>query len=169
MENYTKGKNFEPSLESVGHPFSTIIGEDSLVTWMKVKAGSKIHNLMSYALNDLKTKNYIIWSGFGHAVGKVVSCAEMMKRRKKQLCQITRISYIDFEEYWDPKDEGLDQLKVVRKVPIVHILLSKLPLDPQELGYQAHDSNLFDVPKTAKKKPRARKPKIEEKEAVSEE
>jgi len=41
------------------------------------------------------------------------------------------------EELWIPKLEGLDQLKIVRNIPAIHILLSRKPLDAQEAGYQA--------------------------------
>ena len=39
------------------------------------------------------------------------------------------------EELWEPKVDGLDTLKVVRNVPVIHILLSVNPLDMAELGY----------------------------------
>lgn len=39
------------------------------------------------------------------------------------------------EEYWNSKTGELDTLKVVRNVPVIHILLSTQPVDPQENGY----------------------------------
>jgi ribonuclease P/MRP protein subunit RPP25 len=38
------------------------------------------------------------------------------------------------EEYWEPKEEGLDQLVVTREIPTIHILLSREPLDQNEPG-----------------------------------
>lgn len=38
------------------------------------------------------------------------------------------------EEFWDPLNPELDQIVVKRKLPMIHIYLSKDPLNTEELG-----------------------------------
>lgn len=40
------------------------------------------------------------------------------------------------EEYWDPQQEGLEQIVATRKIPSIHILLSLDEIDPKTPGYQ---------------------------------
>ena len=57
----------------------------------------------------------------------MVSCTEIVKRRYRQLLppiyQLTKIYYRTSEEYWDPKTEDLEPLKVTREIPHIDILL----------------------------------------------
>lgn len=94
-------------------------------------------NLIGFGLKSLEENKIQLWSGVGPAVGKTISCVEIIKRRFGNLHQISKISYQKCEELWEPKLDGLDSLKVVRNVPVIHILLSSNPLDTTELGYQA--------------------------------
>nr|CAG4635213.1 EOG090X0KMN [Alona affinis] len=139
MENYSKGENVELPLELGDVPIKNIPSD---VTWMQVKPASKMTNLIEFALNSLKEKKVQLWTGIGPAIGKAISCAEIVKRRSKNLHQITAISYHKCEEYWVPKEnEDLDTLKVVRQIPAIFILLSVEPLDSAEPGYQAPNSS----------------------------
>jgi len=62
---------------------------------------------------------------------------EVLKRRVKYgLHQITRTRFKRIEEYWDPKADGLERLKVNRDVPAIYILLSKDVLQTDDPGYQ---------------------------------
>ena len=54
---------------------------------------------------------------------KVVTLAEIVKRRNKHVHQVTKIGEKTVREFWDPKTEELDPLVVNRLVPTVHILL----------------------------------------------
>ncbi|KAK3908745.1 Ribonuclease P protein subunit p25-like protein [Frankliniella fusca] len=108
-------------------------------TWplgLGVHGGSKIRNLLDVALKGFVDQGAVVWTGSGPAISKTISCAEILKRKHKAH-QITKISYRKYEEYWEPLVEELDELVVVRDEPIIHILLSKEPLNSQELGYQA--------------------------------
>ncbi|XP_067649379.1 ribonuclease P protein subunit p25-like protein isoform X2 [Haliotis asinina] len=149
MENYVKGETREVDEPS---PFSAL---DDNVVEMRVSAGSKIRNIMGYAIKRMKEPDIkqITWNGSGHAVNKTISCAEIMKRKVKGLHQITKIRFRRIEEYWEPKMEGLERLKVNRDIPAVSILLSKEPLDTSQPGYQApgsHDAAWLDRPQEKK-------------------
>ncbi|KAB0795494.1 hypothetical protein PPYR_12333 [Photinus pyralis] len=134
MDNYRKGKNVEEPLEKNRLPIPNLTSE---FVWMQVRGGSKMRDLLSYAFKEFETANSIVWTGFGPSVGKAVSCAEIMKREySSELHQITKICYRMVQEYWDPKIPELEQIVVERKLPMIHILLSKEPLNSQELGYQ---------------------------------
>lgn len=135
MENYLKGE-----VREVEMPDMFSLGKKDV--HMKVAAGSKIRNLMGYAMKKIKDPDtkQLCWSGSGKAITKTVSCAEIMKRKIKGLHQVTEIRKKRIEEYWEPKIEGLERLKVNRDVPAISILLSKEQLDKDHSGYQAPGS-----------------------------
>ncbi|XP_048754571.1 ribonuclease P protein subunit p25-like protein [Ostrea edulis] len=135
MENYTRGETREVEMEPVFE-----IDKDCVD--MKVNAGSKIRNLMGYAMNKVKNPSVkkIVWNGSGKAITKTVTCAEIMKRKIKDLHQITKLRNRRIEEYWEPNIEGLERLKVNRDISAISILLSKDPLDANTPGYQAPGS-----------------------------
>lgn len=135
MEQYQKGE------VRVVVTTSVFVMDESGVE-MKVNAGSKIRNLMGFALTKIKEPGIkqMTWNGSGNAMNKAISCAEIMKRKIKGLHQITKVYYRRIEEYWEPKIEGLERLKVNRDIPAISILLSKEPLDAKESGYQAPGS-----------------------------
>lgn len=59
-----------------------------------MKGGSKINNLLTYAFQKFPNEHrHIVWSGSGSATAKVISCGEIMKRKVKNLYQITKICY----------------------------------------------------------------------------
>ncbi|CAH1790383.1 unnamed protein product [Owenia fusiformis] len=134
MNNYIKGETKEVMPEYG-------LQMDPSVVHMRVNSGSKIRNLMTYAIKKIKEPNVtqLVWNGSGQALTKVIACAEIMKRKVKGLHQITKTDYKRIEEYWEPKIEGLERLKVNRDVPHMMILLSQNPLDTEEPGYQAPD------------------------------
>ncbi|OWF44748.1 ribonuclease P protein subunit p25-like protein [Mizuhopecten yessoensis] len=132
MENYTKGEVQEVSMAV---PFSL----DNSGVEMKVSAGSKLRNLLGYSMKKIKEPEVkqMTWNASGPAIPKAISCAEIMKRKNKTLHQITKLVNRRVEEYWEPKVEGLDRLKVNRDIPAISILLSKVPVDTTDPGYQA--------------------------------
>eukprot|EP00095_Tigriopus_kingsejongensis_P007347 maker-scaffold589_size129586-snap-gene-0.52 protein:Tk07347 transcript:maker-scaffold589_size129586-snap-gene-0.52-mRNA-1 annotation:"alba-like protein c9orf23-like protein" len=134
MENYTKGPNveFEDTLANVGLP-----GLPTDITWMRLKAGSKLRNMIGYAKRDMAKKGCILISGYGAALTKAISLGEMLKQAHPKACQYNKIAYKTFEEHWDPKTEDLDPMKVVREVPQIFIVLAREPrpelgLEPQK-------------------------------------
>ncbi|XP_064409315.1 ribonuclease P protein subunit p25-like protein [Latimeria chalumnae] len=141
MENYRKGRTVEhPSPP----PFANLPPD---VIEMKVKDGSKIRNLMGYAIGkmDSDSTGQILFSGSGRAISKTITCVEIMKRRVKSLHQVTKVAFKQTEEVWEPlePEAGLDSLTVKRNVPSICVLLSKEALDVNEPGYQAPGS--FDA------------------------
>ncbi|XP_059157418.1 ribonuclease P protein subunit p25-like protein [Physella acuta] len=131
MENYLKGES-----HAVYDPPS--LSMDGAIE-MKVTNGSKIRNLMGYAMSSIADNNvrHITWNGTGNAISKTISCAEIMKRKIKGLHQITQIGFLRVEDFWKPTVEGLDTLKVNTNIPAISILLSKDPLDTNNPSYQA--------------------------------
>uniref|UniRef100_A0A8C5PSX7 Ribonuclease P/MRP subunit p25 like n=1 Tax=Leptobrachium leishanense TaxID=445787 RepID=A0A8C5PSX7_9ANUR len=135
MENYQKGKVVEKEVEV------PIPGLPSDLIEMKVKDGSKIRNLMGFALGRMEAEHVrqIAFSGSGKALGKVITCVEIMKRKIQDMHQITKICFKEAEEIWEPivPEVGLDALTVKRNIPAIFVLLSKDQLDVKEPGYQA--------------------------------
>ncbi|KAK3103243.1 hypothetical protein FSP39_017770 [Pinctada imbricata] len=78
MEHYTKGETIEVEVPPVFPP-------DGATVEMRVNAGSKIRNLMGFAIKKMKENDTrkIVWNGSGKAITKTVSCAEIMKRKIK--------------------------------------------------------------------------------------
>ncbi|VVD03549.1 unnamed protein product [Leptidea sinapis] len=144
MDNYFKGKNVEEELERDKIPINGI-PENFL--WMQVKGGSKMSNLLTHASGILEDKatSVVVWSAVGVAIAKCVSCAEILKRQLAIPHQVTKLVYLNVEEFWEPKVEGLETIVVKRQIPAIHILLSleELPGMCQLLGYQSLQGTMF--------------------------
>ncbi|XP_067456488.1 ribonuclease P protein subunit p25-like protein isoform X2 [Thunnus thynnus] len=160
MENYSKARTVEqPSV----CPFPGLPADTPEV---RVKDGSKIRNLLRYALSRMEAKpraavgeeegggvaeegqqeapgrplcRHVVFTASGKGVSKAITCAEIVKRRVKGLHQLTRLLYNTVEEVWEPLEPaaGLDSLTVSRNLPAIWILLSREPLDCSQPGYQA--------------------------------
>ncbi|NP_001087536.1 ribonuclease P/MRP 25kDa subunit-like S homeolog isoform X1 [Xenopus laevis] len=134
MENYKKVQVVQlPLAEPI-----TGLAQD--IIEMKVQEGSKMRNLLGFAIGKMEGESVrqMLFVGSGRALGKTISCVEIMKRRLQQLHQVTRICFRHTEETWEPivPDVGLDPLTVRRNCPTICVLLSKDPLDPTQPGYQ---------------------------------
>ncbi|XP_050165218.1 ribonuclease P protein subunit p25 [Myiozetetes cayanensis] len=136
MENFRKVRTSE---EEVPLPFPDLSPD---VVEMKVKEGSKIRNLMNFAMAqmELKGSRQIIFSGSGRAVTKTITCVEIMKRKLGGLHQVTKVRYKTVLEVWENQDllpdSPAQNLTVHKNVPSICILLSRDPLDPNQTGYQ---------------------------------
>ncbi|XP_071346161.1 uncharacterized protein [Trachinotus anak] len=124
-------------------------GLASGVLEMRVKEGSKIRNLMGFAMARMQGEKgvngggvsggglrQVVFTGSGRAVTKTITCAEIMKRKVGCLHQLTKLQYKVVKEVWESTEGGTSEMTVHRTVPSISILLSKDPLDPQEPGYQ---------------------------------
>ncbi|XP_051236254.1 uncharacterized protein LOC127352123 [Dicentrarchus labrax] len=123
-------------------------GLASGVLEMRVKEGSKIRNLMGFAMARMQGEKgvsgggvsgglrQVVFTGSGRAVTKTITCAEIMKRKVGSLHQLTKLQYKVVKEVWENTEGGTSEMTVHRTVPSISILLSKDPLDPQEPGYQ---------------------------------
>ncbi|XP_069722946.1 ribonuclease P protein subunit p25 [Phaenicophaeus curvirostris] len=136
MENFRKVRTSE---EEIPLPFPDLPPD---VVEMKVKEGSKIRNLMNFAMAqmELKGSRQIVFSGCGRAVTKTITCVEIMKRKLGGLHQVTKVRYKTLVEVWENQDplpgSPAQNLTVHKNVPSICILLSRDPLDPNQMGYQ---------------------------------
>ena len=65
------------------------------LVWIKVKASSKMKNLIRFALESIHgTKHQILLSGIGPAISKTVSCAEIIKRNAPNIRQVNKIAFL---------------------------------------------------------------------------
>lgn len=113
---------------------------------MKVKEGSKIRNLMGFAMarmQDGAGLRRVVFTGSGRAVTKTITCAEIMKRKICGLHQMTKLQYKSLREVWESQEGGDSEMTVHRTLPSISILLSKDPLNPLEPGYQPPE-NVWD-------------------------
>uniref|UniRef100_F7E9W3 Ribonuclease P/MRP subunit p25 like n=1 Tax=Monodelphis domestica TaxID=13616 RepID=F7E9W3_MONDO len=117
MENYQKASSVEKPLA----PPVPGLPPDTLE--MRVRDGSKIRNLLGFALGRLESESTrrIVFTGAGRATGKAVTCAEILKRRLPGLHQLTKLHFQQTEDAWVPvvPEAGLDPLTVRRHVPAV--------------------------------------------------
>lgn len=158
MENYRKCRTEESPASC---PFSGLPPDTPQV---QVKDGSKIRNLLRFALGRMEPGpqeppgtpedsgeqgrrlagglppcGHIVFTATGRGVSKAITCAEIMKRRVEGLHQVTRLLYASVAEVWEPLEPaaGLDSLTVSRQVPAVWILLCREAPDCSQPGYQA--------------------------------
>ncbi|XP_061078537.1 ribonuclease P protein subunit p25-like protein [Conger conger] len=114
-------------------------GLEAGVLQMRVKEGSKIRNLMGFAMARVQGEGaarQVVFAGSGRAVTKTITCAEIMKRKVPGLHQLTKLHYTALQEVWESQEGPASEMTVHRTVPSISILLSKDPLDPCEPGYQ---------------------------------
>lgn len=118
-----------------------IPGLGSGVLEMRVKEGTKIRNLLHFAVSRLEGEGHVdpvsqvMFTGLDRAITKTITCAEIAKRKVRGLYQVSKLQYRTIQEVWE-NQEG-ESVNVHKTVPSICILLSKEPLDPQELGYQS--------------------------------
>jgi len=92
MDSYQKGRNVEPVESRETLPFEGLPHD---FIWMRVKAGSKLRNVAGAAERALtaaaatEEAAAVVFSGHGQAVGKVVSCAEIIRRRRERFFKFT--------------------------------------------------------------------------------
>ncbi|XP_076869408.1 ribonuclease P protein subunit p25-like protein [Brachyhypopomus gauderio] len=163
MENYRKAGSVE---QPCACPFPDLPADTPEV---RVRDGSKIRNLMKFALSRMESRTaeaessgaqeeaepnagpgrslcgQIVFTGVGPSVAKAITCVEILKRRIRGLHQSTRLLYRTVQETWEPLEPaaGLDSLTVSRNVPGIWVLLSREALDRSQPGYQAPGS--FDA------------------------
>lgn len=61
---------------------------------MQVNSGTKIRNVLKYALKHFDEDNCVLWTGAGKGIEKTVTCVEIFKREKTGLYQINKIRYV---------------------------------------------------------------------------
>lgn len=73
----------------------------------------------------------------GRAINKAVTLAEILKRRIEGLHQNISLSSSYVKDVWEPLEEGLERLEMVRHVSMMSITLSAKELDVSSAGYQS--------------------------------
>ncbi|XP_028814950.1 ribonuclease P protein subunit p25-like protein [Denticeps clupeoides] len=120
---------------------------------MRVKEGSKIRNLLGFAMARMQEQvkpdgqvgvTQVLFTGLDRAITKTITCAEIMKRQVQGLHQLSKLQYTTVREVWENKEDGRSRMTIHRTVPSICILLSKDPLDPTEPGYQ-HPADVRSV------------------------
>lgn len=89
MDNYVKGRNVEEETTWDDVPFRAALGGDRQdhCVWVKVRGGSKIRNLVPVAERALAAREDappplpVLISGSGPALPKVITIAEIVKRK----------------------------------------------------------------------------------------
>ncbi|KTF94488.1 hypothetical protein cypCar_00031971 [Cyprinus carpio] len=80
---------------------------------MRVKEGSKIRNLMGFAMARMQDEardasqtglRQVVFTGSGRAVTKTITCAEIMKRKLGGLHQMTKLQYKGLREVWESQE-----------------------------------------------------------------
>ncbi|XP_076653946.1 ribonuclease P protein subunit Rpp25 isoform X2 [Halictus rubicundus] len=104
---------------------------------MRVKSGTKIRNVLGYALKEFPNFDCVVWTSIGHGIGKAISCAELFKKKNKGLHQITKLRYTQSEKSKTENANG--DTSATRHVPEIHIMLAKEVNDTSVPGYQAPD------------------------------
>merc|ERR1719346_373223 len=85
--------------------------------------------------NELE-KPQVCIKASGNALTKAVTLAEVVKRRFKDLHQITTLGSTQIVDEYEPLEEGLDKVTDTRSVSVIEIKLSKEALDTSDKGYQ---------------------------------
>ncbi|XP_060813047.1 ribonuclease P protein subunit p25-like protein [Bombus pascuorum] len=131
-------KNVEPEPADSGIPIPDLPEKFLL---MQVRSGSKIRNVLDYALKEFSNYNNVIWNAAGKAVGKAISCAEIFKTKEKNLHQITKIRFIESEKSEKRKKDETTENVEIYHVPEIFIFLAKEVKDTSVPGYQAPDDD----------------------------
>ncbi|XP_011159326.2 uncharacterized protein LOC105195567 [Solenopsis invicta] len=141
-----QGKPIVEEIEKSTVPTVPIDNLPEKFLWMHVKSGTKIRNVLCYALKEFPSYDSIVWTGTGYAIAKTISCAEIFKRKHEGLHQVTKLCYVNSEKSKE------DIAAETRRIPEIHILLTKNIKDTSELGYQAPgDCEIFPQEKDAAK------------------
>jgi len=105
---------------------------------IRVTTQTLISNYLRY-INTLfveKKLETIIIRSTGNAIGKAVSLAEVARRRFKGIHMVSEITTIEIEDEYEPIEEGLDIVKLKRRLTSFNITLSKKePANKNVPGY----------------------------------
>jgi len=113
----------------------TVVKDDDEI---RVTAAGSVSAYVSRAakvFNELE-KPQVCIKASGNALTKAVTLAEVVKRRFKDLHQITTLGSTQIVDEYEPLEEGLDKVIDTRTVSVIEIKLSKESLDASDKGYQ---------------------------------
>jgi len=84
----------------------------------------------------------------GNAIVKAIILTELVKRRIGDLHQINKIHSLEIVDVYQPKVQGMDPIEQKRRVTAMDTILSKEPLDTEDVGYQQPEPKEERVPQT---------------------
>lgn len=61
-----------------------------------MKSGTKMRNVLEFAMKEFPNNDGILWTAAGEGVGKAISCAEIFKRKNPGLHQVTKLGSIEY-------------------------------------------------------------------------
>eukprot|EP01084_Bolivina_argentea_P304408 525693_1 len=104
--------------------------------------GDSVQEYVNHAEQLLFTHQYDIIKliVYGRNISKLVSCAEILKRKIPGLRQVTEIKQVQLCDVWEPLEKRLKVVKVYNEVTQVEISLSDNKcnnLDATHIGYQS--------------------------------
>ena len=122
MDHYYKGGNEEECLSRDSVP---ILGLPQSYGWEEVTGATRVRAVVGSLCKTLRQEKALVLSGSGPHTAKVVTLAEIIKRKHKQVVMTLQPGEREVKEFWEPKEEeeGLDTLVVTRRLPTLHILL----------------------------------------------
>ena len=122
MEHYYKGDNQEEVLCKERVP---IAGLPPSYGWLEVTGSTRVRPVVGSLCKQLRQEKALVLSGWGPHTSKVVTLAEIIKRKHKHAVLTFQPGERVVKEFWEPKEEseGLDTLVVTRRLPTLHILL----------------------------------------------
>jgi ribonuclease P/MRP protein subunit RPP25 len=105
---------------------------------IRVTSKGFIRNYVTYAEKVLEKEDQrsLIISATGNAIVKALILIEMVKRRVGDLHQVNEITSREMVDYFEPMIEGLESIEQKRRVTAMKTVLSKDPLDNENIGYQ---------------------------------
>merc|ERR1719392_568217 len=109
-------------------PKDTLVKEDDEIRVTSAGSVSAYVSRAAKVFNELE-KPQVVIKATGNALTKAVTLAEVIKRRFKDLHQITSLGSTEIVDEYEPLEEGLDKVIDTRTVSVIEIKLSKEALD----------------------------------------
>jgi len=131
----TRAPSAMDKYRKVVKPREQTVKEDDEI---RVTAAGSVSAYIAYAAKVYNEMNKpkVVLKGTGNALAKVVTAAEVIKRRFKGLHQVTNLGNTEIIDEYEPLEEGLDKVVDTRNVSFIEITLSKEALDTNNKGYQ---------------------------------
>ncbi|MCO5584261.1 hypothetical protein L7F22_038185 [Adiantum nelumboides] len=105
---------------------------------IRITAQGLSGSYVSYATSLFQDNNVteVVLTAMGRVISKAVLVAEILKKRVRGLHQDISLASSDVKDVWEPLEEGLNTLEMVRHVSMISIILSTKQLDVSSCGYQ---------------------------------
>ena len=103
---------------------------------IRVTTNGRVSNYISYAAKLFLEKKMTkcIIKGSGPAISKVCMTAEILRQRIKGLHEENKITSIQIVDVYEPREEGLDTVKLSKNLTVFEVILA---LDPNDLDVKS--------------------------------